>query len=107
MIDSTVSHPIKLIFFANKEFFRFFWSAFEFVTDREKIIDCEMTKLNTEKKKVKKKIIGSALGVNFIKILFQSFSYKSALCRFSLIKVWLCDFLAKYVILVKKLLVKC
>jgi hypothetical protein len=51
MFDSTVSHPIKLIFFANKEFFRFFWSAFEFVTDREKIIDCEMTSLTPKKRK--------------------------------------------------------
>ena len=32
---------------------------------------------------------------NFIKILLKTFSYKSALRSFSLISVWLCNFLAK------------
>jgi len=35
------------------------------------------------------------LGVNFINILRTRFSYKSELCHFSLITVWLYDFLAK------------
>ncbi len=34
-------------------------------------------------------------GVNFTIILCAPFSYKSVLCSFSLVTVWLCDFLAK------------
>ncbi len=44
-------------------------------------------------------------GVNFINILQAPFCYESALCSFSLITVWLCDF--KKRILAQKLLVKC
>jgi len=37
----------------------------------------------------------TSAGVNFINILCKLFSYKRALLSFSLITVWLCDFLAK------------
>jgi len=35
------------------------------------------------------------LGVNFINILCSNFLYKSALRSFSLVKFWLCNFLAQ------------
>jgi len=42
-----------------------------------------------------KTLVKTAPSVNFINILCSNFSYESAFCCFSLIKVWLCDFLAK------------
>jgi len=44
-------------------------------------------------------------GVNFINILCSSFWYKSVLCSFSLVKVWLLFFGAS--ILVQNLLLQC
>ncbi len=44
--------------------------------------------------------------VNFINILLEHFSYKSALTSFFLITVWLCNFFGK-ILLLQKLLLKC
>jgi hypothetical protein len=40
-------------------------------------------------------LMKSTSGADFINILRESFSYKSALSSFSLVTVWLCNFLAK------------
>jgi len=39
--------------------------------------------------------INETSGVNLINILRKTFLHESAFCSFSLIKVWLCDFLLK------------
>jgi len=46
-------------------------------------------------KAARKMYVKLTTGVNFTNILFEPFLYKGALCSFSLLTIWLSNFLAK------------
>jgi len=69
-------HPIKLCFFANKEFLSFFVAKLGHLTISDFFLYVtKHSNLTTKIENKKKSFIGSVTGANSIKLFFSSFSF--------------------------------